>query len=138
MNTFKLILGDWSGDGHRQTSSRTIQTDLTRDEVCAAVAKAQVELGLGSMPRRVYKEAELLVASEYEDANAPSAEVRAALGFEFSEPEFREPEDTYMTDDDFVDLWLRIARRGARPDAVLELAPEAPSICIGGYGLFFS
>ena len=42
-------------------------------------------------PKRAYKEAELLVASDSEDAEAPSAEVRATLGFEFSEPEFREP-----------------------------------------------
>lgn len=45
-NTFKWTLGDWSGDGHNQTSDVVFRTNNTADEIREAYWDSCVETGI--------------------------------------------------------------------------------------------
>ncbi len=127
-----LVMGDWSADGHSQTETVTIKSNLDKkgveDAYKSGVKKTKVDLSKD-------------VARDYED-NIISKKIVNKLckfGFKIEDcsNDFRADEDGYgLWTDGYALAWLFIAQIG-NPDFKYEVTnDDSPNINIGGYGLF--
>ena len=143
-HVFRLMLGDWSGDGHGIDTTYRIQSNKPIEEVRAAYFSALEQTGLDLTEE---------VCAEYEDNVITEEMVSRLKGLGLPVPADRE----WVQTDEFVDLVLAYIKLG---DPALELEvlpfeemfqwnfgkdfkvlgnrPEATKRHIGffGYGLF--
>ena len=119
-----LVVGDWSGDGHCQTATISIRSNLSKQELLYAYEKGQKISGIGE------------ICEEYEDT-AVSKEVLETL-FSLGVPDdlfvIEEDDVAYISTDEYVFIYLFIAGLGT-PHFKYEFV-ENDRINIGGYGLF--
>lgn len=130
-----LVMGDWSGDGHSQTATVTILSNIDKKALEKAYKAGVKKTGV---------DFENEVAEEYED-NTISAEIVEKLakhGFkieDYSEDEEPDEEDDdpryCLWTDGYSLAWLFVAQVG-NPDFKFEvIEDDSPNINIGGYGL---
>ena len=129
LHTFKLIVGDLSGDGHGRHSDFHINSNLPREAVEKAYAEACNVLGFDLVKT---------VCSNYEDVVVPQ-KISAILknhGIDlFDYAELRCDNELEIWDiSTWAILYLDIIKI-VRPDFYYELMTP-PIIHIGGYGLF--
>jgi hypothetical protein len=140
ITTYAVQMGDPSGDGHCQTDTRHLRTNLTFDQIKAALKKGLKAAGWSTSSNRL----DLPICEDYAEHEIEYGELRrlAALG---AIPDWvlNDDDDSthWVTSDDFFNLWIAIVRLGARElgDGVIleEISGlEMPVIEIGGYGLF--
>lgn len=128
----ELVLGDWSGDGHNQSITILIESNLNRDEIYKAYEKTAEELDFDLIQE---------VAFEYEDniVTTEQALIINSLGIQLDgkyliDLESTEPIDIWK--DDFVNIFLAMVKRGNPSFEYKRI--EGETIEIGGYGLFFN
>jgi hypothetical protein len=139
----RLVLGDWSHDGHNQTDTKVINSSLNRDELIAAFQLGAAASGL--LPQAQHHSTYLTVAEEYEDSKLARKEYArlAVLGvvpidpneFPFDEEIDREDDTIYLDEGSYTELWLAVAKFGNPALEYALVSDTMPSINIGGYGL---
>jgi hypothetical protein len=147
----KLVVGDWSHDGHEKTESHVfeISTDNLNRDYALGVDILEIEHGT------TIRNSLSILCSDYVDDTLP-VELRNKLrksGINFEEmgdaavlgkwcwdkekgvSGYIETEDGTMSVDTFVNLYFQIARLG---NPLLTWKPlDGETINIGGYGLFY-
>lgn len=129
----QLILGDPSGDGHKEHSNLYIQSNLSRKQILNAYEKGTKIVGFNFSEE---------IASEWEDDTIEEEKLKKLreLGFkvELSNEEFCRDrnEEVNLGDEDFAEMYLFIAKLG-NPKFEYEFV-VSDAITIGGYGLFTS
>lgn len=131
MNRIKLIVGDWSKDGHEKTDIYLVESNLTSTKI-----------------KETYKiNAELLnfnlldYCNKFEDSIIPAEKldpILEILGLDKPEDweDFEIPYNIYP--EDWVKLYIAIVKYN-RPDIILNLIEEdVKEIRIGGYGLYYN
>lgn len=149
MNSFRLPVGDWSGDGHGKCDWFTVTTPWTSGDIERAFKAAKARLP--------HINPEHLCA-EYEERNISFdvAQAMRAAGYPGMQPDtFALPGDPGVDDCDEIDrvdwpdwdteefaryvVWY--ANQGD-PDLKLQLVPnvDLPTVLstVGGYGLFYT
>lgn len=146
MEQVKLILGDWSNDGHGMTDVTNILVNCSGDTLEEAY-----EIGVQIVGFDIKD-----TCHKYEDSsiNAHELTLLDIHGFDLNniegcykdedDEEYDEDsrlEDVYLYKDEFVAIWLFIAGLGFKALTGEELivnktVDQVVSIKIGGYGLF--
>jgi hypothetical protein len=130
----ELVLGDWSGDGHKQSDKISIKSNLTDKEILKAYKAGSKKVGFDLINE---------VCSEYEDNRVSVEKVKALAEAGITNKMLcvdvndEDDEDTTwsMWTDSYTELFLLIVKLGNK-DFKYEYA-NSPSIDIGGYGLYF-
>ena len=145
MNTFEVVMGDWSGDGHNITETAIIKTNLDHKQIVEAMTRAQKELDIKPGRGHAHKQGSerLHLCEDYED-NTISFELakklKETIGFEVESDTDDEDEEIYLYSDAFLDLWIKVLEYGARLNGLEPIVEHASkdyqSLLIGGYGLF--
>lgn len=132
----ELEMGDWSGDGHSQTQSLHIRTNLTAKQIETAFKKGAKKVGLDITK----------CCKDYEDGNLTKEqlEVLKKAGWDpencwnynyAKENDQLDDEESFgISTDEFADIYIFTVQQGNPLFQHEEL--EAERIDIGGYGLF--
>ena len=140
MKTAKLIVGDWSDDGHGKTQTYFVEYPSE----------------LKHSPEEYYQLALAKGAPDFTEAFEGYASYHLSwdlytkldswfktndVSFPWDETVGAEEDDMYMECDTYVDLWVVIANTGiglAGESGTIRLVAETKfqTFCIGGYGLF--
>jgi hypothetical protein len=132
--TFKLPVGDWSGDGHSQCEYTIISSNVPVAEVREAYLEITEKLQFGLDGNHIFKGVPF---ADYEDSKLTSDQI-AKLGLDVEayreyfkdsiEEEFEDEsgvyyEVDYLGPDEFVDLFIDFMQVHA-PHIKLEIIPE--------------
>lgn len=131
-NLFNMVVGDWGGDGHSQTSSFCIECTHTKDEVKAAYNRACEDFDIDPINS---------LCTDYEDATIPVyfAQKLVARGFKpgmhsaFSESFEDEDSSVFLSAHDWVRIILFMAGTQLM-DFTYSIKDNDWDV--GGYGLF--
>jgi hypothetical protein len=130
-HTINLVTGDWSGDGHSQTSTQMIRSNLTRKELEGAYKKGAKKTGVDLTNG---------VAEDYEDSSFPHEDIEKLRDHGFKPEDYLDEYEEGMPggldSESFYKVWLFIATVGDPRFKYEEVQGE--SINVGGYGVFFS
>ena len=117
-----LIVGDWSLDGHNQTSSVTIESNLSKSEIKEAYKAGTAIVGFDLSSK---------VCIEYEDYKISEEHLskleKCGITVEL--------DDGDLNAETFALIYLDIAKLG-NPDSEFVIVSSKAAINIGGYGLF--
>lgn len=134
-NVINLVMGDWSGDGHCKTQTRTIRCNITKKALSKAYTAGAKKTGVAFSDD---------VARDYEDSTISKdiIEKLAVFGFKIEEYSEDEEADEYgrygLCSDGYAEAWLFVAKVG-NPKLEYEFMDSSSSnINIGGYGLLGS
>lgn len=131
MTLTRLVLGDWSNDGHGRVSSSIVYSNYNYIDIQKAFKKGEEKLGIKLKD----------FCSEYEDNTIPIDVVRKFIENGFpedileTEPDPKEFPLYPCSESDFANFYVFICRFGD-PDLEIEIV-EVNDINIGGYGLFY-
>lgn len=131
-NKIRLVVGDWSKDGHEKSSDVYISCNLTAKEIEKAYKKGAKAIGL---------DVRETVASEYQDPYLLKEhyEKLKKAGYKEELEPYDDTEKTptkfYINDDCFAEMFMFVAKVG-NPALEYELAENSESVNVGGYGLF--
>ena len=129
-NVIKLVVGDWSNDGHGRTHSTSIRSSITNEEIQSAY-----ELGVKNLGVSIST-----LCEEYEDSEIPSEARDVFVKAGYVPTDFDPEMDTveqcleYIDPEAFVELYLFTVKQG-NSEFTFEFI-ESDDINIGGYGLF--
>lgn len=147
-NLIKVVLGDWSDDGHGKTSTFIINSNRDTSNIEKAYKKGVAVLGF---------DFERKVAYTYEDSTIKIEYLKSLIqtGFEWeatvynlktqdyddvvfskqNDVSYETYEDSFCLDDEsYLAMWFHVAKLGD-PDLEYEIV-KIQSLNIGGYGLF--
>ena len=126
----KLVVGDWSSDGHGRTTTFMVETGGLVD---GDVLKKFYQRGVEAVGLDITK----FVCADYEDSLLPQWAIRKLMAAGWDHWEF-DPREHHLDPEQFMEIWLFIAGRGC-PDLKVRVLghDEVPSINLGGYGLFY-
>lgn len=137
----RLVVGDWSKDGHGQSDTYIYEVNLTKQDLLAAYKVGCKRLSL-KVSAENYREAYLNFCEDYQDPKVPPEVVRALRAEGLDPDELFEcwsgdggDEDYVGTVDAWPELWLAIAKLG-EPSLTYAQVYGDDSIEIGGYGLY--
>jgi hypothetical protein len=139
--TIALILGDWSQDGHKQTETVSIKSNLSSDEIMHAYEKASKSLGFNFINE---------VASDYEDNCLERDKLKALMNhglslkkmlkYDYDVEEAQKCLDDensrgiYLYTESYINIFLAIVKIG---NENFKYRPsKKDTLNIGGYGLF--
>jgi hypothetical protein len=142
-DTFNIVVGDWSHDGHSHTDTQLISTALTYSDVENAWGDVNQKL------HNTYGFNLHDVCDTYEDNLLTKEQSDAFISMGINIAEFCESSDEYVYDDDntdaefaldsdsFVELILRLLNQHS-PLLALERSnyTRRKELHVGGYGLF--
>jgi hypothetical protein len=130
MSRIKLVIGDWSCDGHEKSDDYYIESNLSKKEIEKAYKKGTKLLGFDFSEE---------IAECYEDSTLPKDkwEKFKELGYTggFDSEDQADENGVNIWLEEFLDLYLFIIQLG-NPDFKYELVEEEDTIHIGGYGLY--
>ncbi len=140
MNVVVLSVGDPGGDGHGIHSNVRISCNLTSKELEAAFKKGEEIIGIRFADQ----------FSEYDSRQLPPDMIKKMSKFfdtgfddladhvpnldddDYDEGDYGFGEDIFS--DDYINLWLKIAKVG-NPQLAYEFCEQEQGIDIGGYGI---
>lgn len=137
MHLTRLVIGDWSHDGHEKTADFLVKTNLSMDALAQAYVAGCAKLGI-----KLHEFVE-----DYQAYEVPRSVIATLTGGVKAEEDLLTGDLLEQLDadpdalvglsvDDYAILWLLVARAG-RPELVWEEQHvDTPVINIGGYGLF--
>ena len=134
MNTIKIVVGDWSDDGHGKTDSFVYQSSATEEEMKEAYNKTCKVLGFD--PCKTYFRG-------YEESSMPNTDyekIVKLLGSEFGDEAFcedGEPEAREFSSNELAALWIEMVKYSLPDIEIKEMEDDISQINIGGYGLFW-
>ena len=129
INRVEFILGDWSHDGHGQTETISIMSNLNRKQIEKAYKKGSKLIDLDIVEN---------LCCDYEDCSV-STDIVVKLktaGYNLSEWVFDPTgeDDATIDSDEFLEIYLFITKKG---NPIFEYKiTRSDAIEIGGYGLF--
>jgi hypothetical protein len=134
-NTLKLVVGDWSSDGHNQSEFFYFDSNLSEAEVKAAYLEAVKKCGVG-LHRPARGEKHKAICTEYEERTFP-LELKAKLesiGVDFEK--VGGSEIVFGSWGDFgaegvAQLFLQLVK-GVRPDFEYEIINDRVP-CVNGF-----
>lgn len=136
-NTVKLVLGDWSHDGHGMSEVKSINCTHTLKELEKAYKLGTSKIGFDFSK---------YVAIDYRanilDANLVKRlrDHGLKMEFEFGEKELFGQEKefgfVFLGKDDFCRIYLFICQLGNPKIEYIEVESDEDELYIGGYGLF--
>lgn len=130
METIRLVVGDWSGDGHEKTQTIYIESNLSTDQLTKAYKNGCKVIGFKLID---------YIADDYLDDAIGEDEINKlqTTGFDISkiktEPDFNGRTASLYVQN-YVDIYLHIVKLG-NPKFKFEIV-NPPYLNIGGYGLF--
>lgn len=129
----RLVIGDWSMDGHNMTESITVEANRKASAVKLAYLKGSKVVGLDVTADvcRDYEDNTLLAEDLVKLVDAGFT----GLGDFVLRPEMIFDDTEAVEPFDFAQYWLFIARKGD-PDLRIKVVEDEEKINIGGYGLF--
>lgn len=130
-----LVLGDWSRDGHGQSETFGIETNLTKNEIQESYKKGVeiVDLDLSEKVCR-YHEDDSISLENLEKLKKHGLKFFQENGEEYELEENFDETGFSVSEEDFVIMFMFIVKLG---NPLLEWNfCESESINIGGYGLF--
>lgn len=127
MNNLKIIVGDWSKDGHNQTEEFTIESSLNEKQLWKAYEAGTKIIGFNLVED---------VAHDYEDDMLSLEKINLLKdhGYENLDGDEDMEEGISLYPDFHLDIFLFIVKLGHPSFEYKEL--EAAELHIGGYGLF--
>ena len=123
MNLLQLVMGDYGGDGHSQTRTSLIKTNLNNYEIKEAYYNGVKLIGVDLINA---------IASEYEERDVLPEYREAYLSAGYSEEDYSLLER--LDYNSFCTLYLFTVQKG-NPEFKYEHV-NVRNIYIGGYGLF--
>lgn len=130
-HVIKLVVGDYSSEGHGQTDSIVIRSNLTNKEMVEAKV-----IGAKKIDFKFDK-----FCKDYEDNVIPFKEFKklidAGIIKEMGWYESKEEEDLYADPDTFADIFLFLVKLG-NEKFEYKISNADSVINIGGYGLYSS
>lgn len=129
VNIINLTIGDWSNDGHGKTSSVTISSNLSEEEIRDAYSVGSKIVGFDLSES---------VCSDYQDTSLSVAYLSSLVKHGFDEQSIygykRNHGGFHLVEQDFVNIFLFIVKLG---NSNFEFnIVKNNEICIGGYGFF--
>ncbi len=127
----KLVVGDWSKDGHNQSDDFYVESNLSAKEIETAYKKGTKKVKFDLCKN---------VASNYEDNILPKKflDTLVSLGFNLNPEDLDEiPEGISLFPEVFSDIYLFIVKLG-NPNFEYKWTECSDEIHIGGYGLYSS
>lgn len=127
MYLIKLVVGDWSGDGHEKTQNYYIYSNLSKKDIDESLKLAKNKLTFDVRN----------IASDYEERgmSAKQAAKLTEYNFKFDDDNIENDGSVYLTPEIFVDIYLFSIKLGNDNFEYTLLKPDF-TINIGGYGLF--
>lgn len=132
MNIVELIVGDWSGDGHRQTCNLLVQTNITAKDIEKAYKEGTKKLGFNFIEEVCCDFEEDTVSGEYLEILKNQLDLSKCSNFLLEESE----DYIVLSIKDYIEIYLAIIRYGDPFCVVFEKKVDV--LKIGGYGLFWS
>lgn len=123
----KLTVGDWSCDGHNQSSDFYIESSVDETEIELAYKKAVGIIGVD-----LTKD----VCCDYE-CNSIRGYILDKLNQHLNLSKSKHINDFTVTPSGFVDLYIKYIKIGNPEIKIERKFDEVPSINIGGYGLYY-
>lgn len=131
MNSYSLIVGDWSHDGHGQTETYFIDTDASLHDISEAYDAGVTIFGVNIMHEfENYEQCEITE----ELYTAIQTHLPKLASDWCLEGEYTAETVEGMHPDAYVDLYLAIVKLGNPNISISRAFPK--SLSIGGYGLF--
>lgn len=129
----KVVLGDWSGDGHSITDSEVIQTNLTSNEIVKAYYEGSKIVGFNLSDD---------ACCDYQDSLLRGDQVKklrdAGINLDYDDshedPIEDEEDGVSLLAEEFLELYFEICKLH-RPDLQYKIV-KLSQINIGGYGLY--
>lgn len=127
MRKHKIILGDWSGDGHETAEPFWFETEdrFTTDVLAENYQKNVAEFGIDSTK----------FANAYSNPGVPTATFKALveLGVEFGTTDYRPKQEAYyITEMDMIEILMFLFGHGLEDFYWEETTDDTP-LLIGGY-----
>ena len=138
-NIISLVIGDWSGDGHSQSNTIVIKSNLDKKAIEKAYKKGTKKLGFDFIKD---------IAADYADQNLSKERLDVLLkhglktkdldlDFDLKRKEYEEGPGVNIWHDDYVEIYLFIVKLGNEEFKYELLEGDVnPTIHIGGYGLY--
>lgn len=134
----RIVIGDWSCDGHEKTEVTMIRSNLTKEKILAAYKKGVEKVGLD-----LSKD----VARDYQDWNCRLKDWKKLelAGFPFSdwfgEDELEMfnsgEEEMSLSTELFLEMYFFLVKQGSSAFEYEIVEEKDGSLHIGGYGLFY-
>lgn len=122
----KLVVGDWSKDGHEKSEDIYIESNLSIKDLTKAYKKGVSIVGLDVQSE---------VAANYQDSNISKKDldklINAGLEIELDE----DGDEFYLDENSYSEIWLFVAKLG-NPAFEYSFLEAEEQLNIGGYGLF--
>lgn len=132
----ELEMGDWSGDGHSQTQSLHIRTNLTAKQIEAAFKKGARKIGLDITKCCEDYEDSSLTKDQFEILRKAGWDPENCWNYNYAKENGQlDDDDSFsLSTDEFADIYIFTVQQGNSDFEHEELNKER--IDIGGYGLF--
>lgn len=131
MNRIKLVIGDWSRDGHEKSETFVIESNLTKKEIEKAFKKGTKLINIDFTK----------YCEEYEDSSIPMevASDLFKLGFDMNSiDDYDQFSKTVCLDPtSYMMIYLFLAQKGNPNFGYTIIDENLDEIHIGGYGLFY-
>lgn len=137
MEQIGLVVGDWSGDGHRETETIYVESSLSAKELEKAFVAGSSKLGIDITS----------FCEDYEDDKVP---LEVIVKLEKTFPDLKkimkingvvkqkDEFDVRMDADTFAYIYMLTAEHGNPKLKWKIVEPRSITINIGGYGLFYN
>lgn len=127
MYLIELVVGDWSGDGHKKNQNYYIYSNLSKKDIDESLKLAKNKLTFDVRN----------IASDYEEPgmSAKHAAKLTEYNFKFDDDNIENDGSVYLTPEIFLDIYLFSIKLGNDNFEYTLLKPDF-TINIGGYGLF--
>ena len=131
MYRVSLITGDFGRDGHEQSDTFYIDSNLSMDEIKEAYEKGVEIIGFDLVTDE---------CAEYDDNEIDKENYKKLVdhGFKYSDidEEEEEPELDFVNPEFFANMYLFFVKTG-NTDFVFDMIDSDSTIDIGGYGLYY-
>lgn len=127
MNKIRLVLGDWSDDGHGKSKEFMIESSLKKLQLQEAYKIGAKKIGVSIIE----------FCSDYEDSKMPAKDFNIfnTLNSEF--PTETKDEEVWVDEDLYAKMYMMTCKAG-HPELKWNFIVDDEWIDIGGYGLFGS
>ena len=147
MQRYKIIVGDYSGDGHEQSDICIVEVNHLKDEILSAYnrARAASKVSLTSLSREEEKKGYVSVGAEYEQNRIFKSELNklSFIGVNFDNLLLEDEEDDgsfcFWGEEGIIQLFMEMAK-SQLPTLTYEIINDGLEVLMEGigYGLYYN